>query len=98
MKLPTCCAVGYFPYITRPRLEAADGASAGLGVKPDRTSLFKSVLTNRNHLLCPLLPAAKTKHYLRTSYTRPQNLKLTRKSCHYDDYNIISRMILYDAY
>ena len=62
------------------------------------TSLFKSVLTNRNHLLCPLLPAAKTKHYLRTSYTRPQNLKLTRKSCHYDDYNIISRMILYDAY
>ena len=77
MKLPTCCAVGYFPYITRPRLEAADGASAGLGVKPDRTSLFKSVLTNRSHLLYPLLPAAKTQRYeLRT---RPHNLTLTHK-------------------
>ena len=51
------------------------------------TSLFKSVLTNRNHLLYPLLvlPAAKTQHYeLRT---RPHNLTLTRKSCHYDNCN-----------
>lgn len=59
-------------------------------------SLFKSVLTNRNHLLYPLLPAAKTQHYeLRT---RPHNLTLTRKSCHYDNCNFISRMIFYDVY
>jgi len=56
------------------------------------TSLFKSVLTYRNHLLYPLLPAAKTQHYeLRT---RPHNLTLTRKSCHYDNCNFISHMIL----
>ena len=54
------------------------------------TSLFKSVLTNRNHLLYPLLPAAKTQHCeLRT---RPHNLTLARKSCHYNC-NFILRMI-----
>ena len=57
---------------------------------------FQSVLTNRNHLLYPLLPAVKTQHYdLRT---RPHNLTLTRKSCHYDNCNFISRMIFYDVY
>ena len=51
----------------------------------------KAFLTNRNHLLFPLLPAAKTQHYeLRT---RPHNLTLTRKRCHYDNCNFISRMI-----
>ena len=60
------------------------------------TSLFKSVLTNRNHLLYPLLPAVKTQHYeLRT---RSHNLTLTRKSCHYDNCNFISRMIFYNVY
>jgi len=43
----------------------------------------------------PLLPAVKTQHYLRT---RPHNLTLTRKSCHYDNCNFISRMIFYDVY
>jgi len=42
------------------------------------TLLFKSVLTNRNHVLYPLLPAAKTQPYeLRT---RPHNLTLTPDS------------------
>jgi len=73
-------------------------------VKPDNdstpvradTSLFKSVLTNRNHLLYPihfyLLLKLNTTTFVHVRTVR-HNLTLTRKSCYYDNCNFISRMI-----